>query len=376
MSTDAPATDLRTLRADHVGSLLRPAAVREARAARARGELTDEQVRAVEDEAVRDVVRRQEEAGLRVATDGELRRDYWHLDFVFSLPGVEPGPEVRVPFHTPEGEVVWWGEPSRRITGPVRLQDTVFGRDIAAVRQAVTTAAPKLSIPSVNHVHSAVTPADVTGSGYADVAAALADVQAAYREQVRRLAQDGLTYLQVDDVSLAILDDPAIRGRLEEAGSSVAEVAAQHVDSVNATLAGRPEHLVVGTHLCRGNFRSSWAATGGYEAVAEQLFGRLDVDRYFLEYDDSRSGGFEPLRFLPPGKTAVLGIVTSKSAALEDKDDLKRRIDEAARFAPLEQLAISPQCGFASTAEGNALTEEEQWAKLRLVVEVAEEVWG
>ena len=376
MSTHPTPADLRTLRADHVGSLLRPAAVREARAARERGELGAEQLRAVEDEAVREVVRRQEEAGLRVVTDGELRRGYWHLDFVFSLRGIEPGPAFSVPFHTPEGEVVLWGEPSRRATGPVALEGTVFGADLAAVQGAATSAVPKLSIPSVNHVHSAVTPADLTGSGYADPAALLADVQEAYREQVRRLVAQGLRYLQVDDVSLAILADPAISGRLADAGLGVAEVAAQHVDSVNATLAGRPADLVVGTHLCRGNFRSSWAATGGYEAVAEQLFGRLDVDRYFLEYDDERSGGFEPLRFLPPGKTAVLGLVTSKTPELESKDDLKRRIDEAARFAPLEQLAISPQCGFASTAEGNALTEEQQWAKLRLVVEVAEEVWG
>lgn len=375
------ATTPRTVppfRADHVGSLLRPQAVHDARAAHARGELDADALRAVEDASIAELVAKQEEIGLQVATDGEQRRGYWHLDFIRALPGVRDSETeaFEVPFISPDGTPIIWREPRHEVVGPIALTETIFGRDLAFVQEHVTTAVPKLSIPSPNHVSSLTSPAVIATDAYADRAELNAAIAAAYADEIARLAAQGLTYLQIDDVSLSLFGDPNVQGQIRAAGGDPSTAHLGFIQQFNAALAGRPEGLTVTTHLCRGNFQSSWAAQGGYDVVAEALFNDLDVDGYFLEYDDERSGSFEPLRFLPPGKTVVLGLVTSKHPALESKDDLKRRIDEAATYAPIEQLALSPQCGFSSTAEGNSLTPQEQWAKLRLVVEVAEEVWG
>jgi len=358
--------------ADHVGSLLRPPAVHEARARSAAGAIDADALREVEDEAVREVVRRQGEVGLRVATDGELRRHSWHEDFIFGLEGIEQEGSFAIPFTGQDGSQVLWPGIGSRATGRVRLGETVFGEHLAflqrAVAEAGTGAVPKLSIPSPNHVHNAFTPLRAEGV-YDDEEELRADVAAAYREQIARVHAAGLEYLQIDDVSLTFFGDEQYRGRGEAALSGF-------IGQFNAALAGRPEGLTVATHLCRGNFRSAWALSGGYDVVAEQLFNTLDVDGYFLEFDDERSGSLDVLRFLPPGKRVVLGLVTSKRAELEDADAVKRRLDEAARYAPLEQLALGPQCGFSSTEEGNDLTAEQQWAKLRHVVRIAEDVWG
>jgi len=366
-------------RAEHVGSLLRPAAVVRAREQRAAGEIGAEELRAVEDEAVRSAVRRQGDVGLQVATDGEVRRHSWHEDFIFALDGVEEDGVQEFPFTGPDGQVVPWPGIGRRVTGPVRLGETVFADALASLQSAVadagTGATPKLTIPSPNQVHNAFTPITWEGA-YPDEQQLQDDIAAAYREQIARVHATGLRYLQLDDVSLTFFGDPGHRERVGLSDADVPGAVAGFIRQFNAALAGRPRDLTVATHLCRGNFRSAWAMTGGYDVVAEQLFNDLDVDAYFLEFDDERSGSLDVLRHLPPGKTVVLGLVTSKTPELEDPDALRRRIDEAARHAPLEQLALSPQCGFSSTHDGNALTEDEQWAKLEHVVEVARSVWG
>ncbi|MEJ5913474.1 5-methyltetrahydropteroyltriglutamate--homocysteine S-methyltransferase [Pseudokineococcus sp. 1T1Z-3] len=366
-------------RAEHVGSLLRPAAVTRARAQRESGDITAEQLTAVEDEAVRHLVRRQGDLGLGAATDGEVRRHSWHEDFVFGLEGIEPGGTFAFPFRGGlDGTEVLWPGIERHLRGPVRLGETIFGPALASLQEAVaeagTGAVPKLTIPSPNMVHNGVTPLGWTGV-YDDEAALQADVAAAYAEEITRLHAAGLRYLQVDDVALTFFGDPVHRQSLGGEGATLRRTVDAFISQFNAALAGRPRDLLVGTHLCRGNYRSAWAMEGGYDVVAEQLFNDLDVDVYYLEFDDERSGSLEVLRHLPPGKTVVLGLVTSKTPQLEDADLLRRRVDEAARYAPLEQLALSPQCGFASTKEGNALTEDEQWAKLAHVVEVSESIW-
>jgi methionine synthase II (cobalamin-independent) len=358
-------------RADHVGSLLRPP---ELLAARARN---DPNLRQIEDEAVRAAVRMQEEVGLRAATDGELRRASWHMDFVYQLGGVTRVPEERlvVHFHSDNGDLdaVFSG---MHVDGRLGIDQTIFGDDFAFVRDTVTTAVPKLTIPSPSMVHYRGGRASIDASIYPDLDSFWSDLTAAYRDEVRRLGELGCTYLQLDDTSLAYLNDPSQREYVASIGGDPDRQHVEYIRHMNEALAGRPDGMTVTTHLCRGNFKSSWVASGGYDFVAEALFNELEVDGFFLEWDDERSGGFEPLRFLPPGKVVVLGLVTTKRGELERADDIKRRIEEAARFADVEQLCLSPQCGFASTAEGNELSADEQAAKLRLVVEVAEEVWG
>jgi 5-methyltetrahydropteroyltriglutamate--homocysteine methyltransferase len=358
--------------ADHVGSLLRPAAVKRARARHAAGEIDADALRAVEDDAVREVVRRQGEVGLRVATDGELRRHSWHEDFILGLDGIEAEGSFTIPFTGQDGQEVLWPGIGTRATGRIGLGETIFGDALAFLQRAVaeegTGATPKLTIPSPNHVHNAFTPLRAEGV-YDDEDELRADVAAAYREQIARVHAAGLTYLQVDDVSLTFFGDEKYRGDGQAALGSF-------IGQFNAALAGRPQGLTVATHLCRGNFRSAWALSGGYEVVADQLFNALDVDGYFLEFDDERSGSLDVLRFLPPGKRVVLGFVTTKRPGLEDADAVKRRIEEAARYAPLEQLALGTQCGFSSTQEGNDLTEDQQWAKLANLVAIAGDVWG
>lgn len=369
--------DTPPFRADHVGSLLRPPRLLEARERRATGEIDADELRAVEDDAVRDVVRMQRDVGLRSATDGEFRRTSWHMDFIYRLGGIRPTDEkIQVHFRNADGELDFESA-ALAIDAPVRLRETIFGDDFAFLADAVDPGVTaKLTIPSPSMVHYRGGRAAIDPDVYPDEDRFWADLSAAYAEQVRRVAELGCRYLQLDDTSLAYLNDPAQRRLLAERGDDAEHQHLRYIRQINAAIAGRPAGLAVTTHMCRGNFRSSWAAEGGYDFVAEALFSELAVDGFFLEYDDDRSGSFAPLRFVPPGKTVVLGLVTTKRGELESKDTLKRRIDEAARYLPLEQLCLSPQCGFSSTVEGNVLSYDEQVAKLRLIVETAEEVWG
>jgi 5-methyltetrahydropteroyltriglutamate--homocysteine methyltransferase len=363
-------------RADHVGSLLRPAGLLRAREEFAAGRIDAAELTATEDQAIREVVRAQQDAGLRSATDGEFRRNSWHMDFIYRLGGVSQSAEhISVRFEN-EQDTLEFAPPGLRVHGKITLDETIFADHFAFLRDQVTTATPKLTIPSPNMVHYRGGPASIDPAVYPDMEEFWHDLSTAYAEQVRRIGELGCTYLQFDDTSLAYLNDPAQRAEVDARGEDAEHLHLRYIQQINAALAGRPPGMSVTTHMCRGNFRSSWAASGSYDFVAEALFGELAVDGFFLEFDDERSGGFEPLRYVPPGKTVVLGLVTTKRGALESKDRLKRRIDEAAKFVDLDQLCLSPQCGFSSTVEGNTLTHEEQFAKLRLIVETAEEVWG
>jgi len=363
-------------RADHVGSLLRPPELLAARDDFTAGRITAEQLHAVEDKAITDAVRMQESAGLQSATDGEFRRASWHMDFIYQLGGISKAPgNLAVKFHNPAGDIEFTPA-SILVDSKVRLDHTIFADDFRYLQSVVTTAVPKLTIPSPNMVHYRGGPASIDPAVYPDIEEFWADLAAAYADQVARVAELGCTYLQFDDTSLAYLNDPAQRAEIAARGEDADHLHLRYIKQVNAALAGRPDGLAVTTHLCRGNFRSSWAASGGYDFVAEALFSELTVDGFFLEYDDERSGGFEPLRFVPPGKMVVLGLVTTKRGELESPDTLKRRIDEAARYVPLDQLCLSGQCGFSSTVEGNALTYDEEVAKLELIVSVARDVWG
>ncbi|SDH12582.1 5-methyltetrahydropteroyltriglutamate--homocysteine S-methyltransferase [Klenkia brasiliensis] len=375
MSTPTP--DGPPFRADHVGSLLRPPHLLEARGRFAAGELDAEGLRAVEDAAVDEVVRLQADVGLHTATDGEFRRASWHMDFIHSIGGIEKVEEnITVHFRNADGSLDFTPA-GLRVTGPLSIDEPVFADDFAYLQGAVQPGqTAKLTIPSPSMVHYRGGAAAVDPAVYPDEDAFWDALSAAYRQQVQGIAAQGCRYLQLDDTSLAYLNDPAQRAQLSAQGRDAEHQHERYIRQINAALAGRPEGLTVTTHLCRGNFRSSWAAEGSYDFVAEALFGGLEVDGFFLEFDDERSGGFEPLRFVPPGKRVVLGLVTTKRPELENADDLKRRIDEAARYVPLEQLALSPQCGFSSTVEGNALTLDDQVAKLELVVAVARDVWG
>ncbi len=364
-------------RADHVGSLLRPPALLRAREDAAAGRITADELHRVEDEAIAEAVRMQQEVGLQGVTDGEFRRGSWHMDFIYALDGISTADDkVRVSFHNEQGDIEFMAA-AAHVDGKVGVSETIFGDAYSFLAERVTTGVPKLTIPSPSMVHYRGGRAAIDETVYPDLEGFWSDLTAAYREEVRRLGELGCTYLQVDDTSLAYLNDPEQRRYV---GSIGGDPDAQHVEyirHINEALDGRPDGMSVTTHMCRGNFRSSWVAEGGYDHVAEALFSDLRVDGYFMEWDDERSGGFEPLRFLPKGdKQVVLGLVTTKRGALESKDDLKRRIEEASRHAPLEQLCLSPQCGFSSTVDGNALSHDEQVAKLALVVEVADEVWG
>jgi 5-methyltetrahydropteroyltriglutamate--homocysteine methyltransferase len=363
-------------RADHVGSLLRPPALLQAREDHAQGRLSAEDLRAVEDEAIREVVHMQEDVGLQTATDGEFRRASWHMDFIYRLRGVSKAPgELKVQFRNEQGTIEFTPA-ALRIDSPLGIDETIFGEDFAFLKEQVGRATPKLTIPSPSMVHYRGGRAAIDESVYPDMDGFWADLTAAYAEQVRRVGEQGCTYLQFDDTSLAYLNDPRQREMIAQQGADAEHLHEAYIRHINEALAGRPEGMAVTTHMCRGNFRSSWVAEGGYDFVAEALFGELEVDGFFMEWDDARSGGFEPLRFVPPGKLVVLGLVTTKRGELESKDDLKRRIEEASRFVDVDQLCLSPQCGFSSTVEGNELSHEQQADKLRLVVETAQEVWG
>jgi 5-methyltetrahydropteroyltriglutamate--homocysteine methyltransferase len=365
-------------RADHVGSLLRPPKLLQAREDLAAGRITAGELRDVEDEAIREVVRMQHDVGLQSATDGEFRRATWHMDFIYQLGGIGKGEEnLRVQFFNERGKLEFTAA-ALRVHDKVRLEHLIFGDHFQALKALTdqTGATPKLTIPSPSMVHYRGGPAAIDPSVYADIEEFWTDLSAAYAEEVRRLAELGCTYLQFDDTSLAYLNDPRQRELMKQRGDDADHLHLRYIRQINQALAARPAGMTVTTHMCRGNFRSSWAAEGGYDFVAEALFSELGVDGFFLEYDDARSGGFEPLRFVPRGKMVVLGLVTTKRGELEQKDDLKRRIEQASRFVPLEQLCLSPQCGFSSTVEGNIVTYEQEVAKLRLIVETAREVWG
>ena len=364
-------------RADHVGSLLRPPWLHAARQQRAAGTISAEELRAVEDRAVLEAVALQQEVGLQSVTDGEFRRATWHMDFVYQIGGISKAQgSLLSTFHNEAGDITFTPD-AIRVDRRVTMDKTIFGDDFAFLQSIARDSVPKLTIPAPSMVHyrSGIR-AVVDESVYPDVEEFWADLGAAYHEEVQRLAAQGCRYLQLDDTSLAYVNDPAQREYIAERGEDAEHIHERYIALTNAALAGRPADMAITTHLCRGNFQSSWVAAGGYDFVADALFNGLDVDGFFLEYDDERSGGFEPLRFVPPGKMVVLGLVTTKRGALERKDDLKRRIDEAAKFIPLDQLCLSGQCGFASSAEGNVLTQDEEFAKLRLIVETAREVWG
>src|SRR5213596_368225 len=346
-------------RADHVGSLLRPASVLTARNDFAAGRITAQQLRAVEDAAIADVVAMQQNVGLQSATDGEFRRATWHMDFIYQIGGVSKAPgNLAVKFTNPSGTIEWTPA-ALHVGSKVRMDRTIFGEDFTYLKSQVSTAVPKQTIPSPNMVHYRGGPAMLDPEVYPDIEEFWADLAAAYADEVRRLGELGCTYLQFDDTSLAYLNDPAQRAEIAGRGEDAEHMQLRYIKQINAALAGRPADMAITTHMCRGNFRSSWVASGGYDFVAEALFSELAVDGFFLEYDDERSGGFEPLRFVPKGKMVVLGLITTKRGELESKDTLKRRIDEAAKFVPLDQLCLSGQCGFSSTSEGNSLSIDQ-----------------
>ena len=356
-------------RADHVGSLLRPPELREARAKAAEAAITAAQLKAVEDACIRAAVARQESIGLRAVTDGEYRRNFWHLDFMSQLEGVGTTAPVGMVFQAEDVP------PMATITSKVRCTTPIMTDDFEFLK-SVTTATPKLTIPSPAMLHMRGGRNAVSHRAYPELGEFWRDASAAYRAAIGHIAAAGCRYLQLDDVSWAYLCDPKVRDNFRANGDDPATLPRIYADLINDALAERPAGLAVTMHTCRGNFRSTWFAAGGYaDPVMEAMFSTR-VDAYFMEWDTDRAGGFEPLRLLPPDKTVVLGLVTTKSGALEPKDTLRRRIEEAAKFVPLERLCLSPQCGFASTHHGNTLTEDEQWRKLERVVEVARDVWG
>jgi 5-methyltetrahydropteroyltriglutamate--homocysteine methyltransferase len=371
-----PMTTNRTVppfRADHVGSLLRPKVLQEARAGWKVGNLPHAALREVEDNCIAAAIARQEEIGLRAATDGEYRRAYWHYDFVAGLDGVEIyEPEQKIQFqgNVPLGHKL-------RVNGRIGWTKPTMIDHYQFLASHVHTAVPKQTIPSPSVVHFRGGREAIDQATYPTMDRFFADLGVAYNKAVAAFGAAGCRYLQLDEVNIAYLCDPEQIAMLKARGEHVDDLLGIYADMLNQAIAGKPEGMVISMHLCRGNFRSTWIASGGYEPVAEVLFNQIQSDAYFMEYDTERAGGFEPLRFVPRGpKIVVLGIMTSKTGELESKDELKRRIDQAAQYLPLEQLALSPQCGFASTEEGNTLTEDQQWAKLSRCVEVAREVWG
>jgi 5-methyltetrahydropteroyltriglutamate--homocysteine methyltransferase len=363
-------------RADHVGSLLRPRALLQAREDAARGAISADDLRAIEDDAIRDAIRMQEDIGLRSVTDGEFRRASWHMDFIYEIAGVRKADKsFRSVFHNASGDIEFTPA-GVRVADKLAMDHTIFGSAFEFVRDNASIGTAKLTIPAPSLVHYRGGPAAIDPAVYPDMDEFWEDLGAAYADEVARLAAIGCAYLQLDDTSLAYLNDPEQRAEITRRGEDADHQHEIYIRSINRALRDKPAGMTVTTHMCRGNFRSSWVAQGGYDFVADALFNELNVDGYFMEFDDERSGGFEPLRFVPKGKYVVLGLVTSKKGELEAKDDLKRRIEEASKFVDVDQLCLSPQCGFSSTLDGNSLTRDEQIAKLRLVVETADEVWG
>jgi 5-methyltetrahydropteroyltriglutamate--homocysteine methyltransferase len=358
-------------RADHVGSLLRPAALKEARARHARGEIDAAALTAVEDRAIAAAIARQEAVGLKSVTDGEFRRSWWHLDFLWGLVGTER--------YAMDQGITFAGVTTRaegvRVTGKLGFAGHPMLEHFKFVR-AHSKQTAKMTLPAPSAMYGRVGRGPISESVYPRLDDFFADLGSAYRAAVAAFAAAGCRYLQLDEVFVAMLCDEAYRAKQQAQGDDPTKLAEIYADLINAAIAGAPPEMTVTMHLCRGNYRSTFMGSGGYAPVAEVLFDRVHVHGYFMEYDSARAGSFEPLRFLPKGRKAVLGLVTTKTGALESKDAIKRRIEEAAKFADLDQLCLSPQCGFASTEEGNVLAEDEQWAKLAAIVEVAREVWG
>jgi methionine synthase II (cobalamin-independent) len=359
-------------RADHVGSLLRTAPLKQARAKREKGEISADELKKVEDREIAAIIGKQEDIGLAAVTDGEFRRAFWNYDFLGALPGVEA--------YLGERKIKFQGVNPKpmmlRVTGKL---GTFSGHPMLEHFSFVKARArvlPKMTIPSPSSVHFRYGRDAVPESIYPDMSEFYRDLGQTYRLAVRAFADAGCRYLQLDEVNFAYLCDANLRAQVASRGDDPEKLPSIYSGMINAAISDIPPDMTIAMHLCRGNFQSTFVASGGYEPVAEVLFNAINVHGYFMEYDSDRAGGFEPLRFVPKGKTVVLGLITSKSGRLESKDDLKRRIDEAAKYVPLEQLCLSPQCGFASTEEGNILAEEEQWAKLRMIAELADEVWG
>ncbi len=362
-------------RADHVGSFLRPKALLEARDKHAAGQISAAELRAAEDAAIREVVAFQEGVGLQGITDGEYRRTYFHIDFLEQIEGIEAQDSgIASHFHTEEGDLEF-APPKLKITGKVRHAKPIYADDFAFLK-SVTKQTPKITIPSPSMAHFRGGREAVDKVAYPEIPQFFDDLAKVYREEIADLASRGCRYLQLDDTNLAYLCDPKLREGAKAMGEDPDALPHTYADLINASIAGKPDDMRIAIHLCRGNFRSAWVAEGGYDPVAEVLFGEIKANAFFLEYDTDRSGDFSPLRYLTKDKFVVLGLVSSKKPQLEDKDDLKRRIDTAAKIVPLEQLCISPQCGFSSTVHGNDITFDDQRRKMELVVEVAREVWG
>jgi 5-methyltetrahydropteroyltriglutamate--homocysteine methyltransferase len=360
-------------RADHVGSLLRPAEILEARSRVADGSLDAAGLREVEDAAIARIIGELEATGIRSITDGELRRQWFHLDFLQQLKGITVTGTIES--SSDSQAKVGQAPPKITVSGKLSHDQPIQVADYQFVASH-TSQTPKVCIPSPTMAHFRGGRAGIDIEAYPDLEEFFADLARCFTEEIDALYDAGCRYVQLDDTNLAYLCDEKMRQGVIERGDDPDELPRSYAELINAAIGGRPDDLVVGVHLCRGNYRSTWFASGGYEPVAEVLFNELDVDTYFLEYDDERSGDFAPLRFVPAGKTVVLGLVSSKLGALESSDDLKRRVDEAAVHVPLDQLCLSPQCGFSSTIHGNEITVDDQWAKLRLVVETAEAIWG
>ena len=365
-------------RANHVGSLLRPAELLQAREKHQKGEMSAAQLRQTEDRCIRDAVKMQEDVGMQGITDGEFRRTLWHADFLSQFEGIKVVegllPDSARHFQNPDSDVQ--RSPTQFVVTGKLGHPRGIETDNFKFLASVTKNTPKQCIPSPSLVHFRTGRGGVDKAAYPDMTDFFADLARVYREEISGLAAAGCTYLQVDDVNFAYLCDPKMRDGAKKIGEDPESLPLLYANLINECIKDRPANMAICTHLCRGNFRSSWVAEGGYDPVAEVLFNALDVDGYFLEFDTPRAGNFSPLRYLPKGKKLILGLVTSKSGALEKADDIKRRIDEAAKFVPLDQLGISPQCGFSSTVLGNKLTIDDQIAKLKLVVQVAREVWG
>lgn len=364
-------------RADHVGSLLRPAYLSDAREQLAAGTIDAAAFDEVADRAVKEIIQLQEDVGLLGITDGEARRDTWHMDYIYQIGGItKRDSDMKVRFHNEGGDIEW--TPAKlAVVDRLNLPSTIFEGAFTFLRDNVRRGVPKLTIPSPSMVHYRGGREAVSAEVYPDLAAFYADLSAVYAREIAGLGELGCTYLQLDDTSLAYLNDPAQRAMIAAQGEDADTQHETYIRIINDAVKDRPAGMTITTHLCRGNFRSSWVASGSYDHVADALFNTLDVDGYFLEFDDERSGGFEPLRLLPKGhKRVVLGLVTTKHGELEDTDTIKRRIEAAAKFAPMEQLCLSAQCGFSSTKEGNDITPDQQRAKLEMIVAIAMDMWG
>src|SRR6188768_4327853 len=359
-------------RADHVGSLLRTAPLKEARAKRAKGEISADALKTVEDREIAAIIRKQEDVGLKAVTDGEFRRAFWNYDFLGKLDGVEA--------YLGERKIKFQGANPKpmmlRVVGKLGSYSTHPMIEHFKFVKSHTKQTPKMTIPSPSSLHFRYGRSAVPEAIYPDMDEFYRDLGTSYRKAVRAFADAGCRYIQLDEVNFTYLCDPALRQQVKERGDDPEKLPHIYAQVINAAISDVPVDMMTAMHLCRGNFQSTFVASGGYEPVAEILFNEVRIQAYFMEYDTDRAGGFEPLRFVPKNKLVVLGLVTSKSGTLESKDALKRRIDEAAKYISLDQLCLSPQCGFASTEEGNILAEDEQWAKLRMIVELADEVWG